>query len=44
MVAQVDFLRAVDSVSHAVSNMQTMIADVESVTLTDVAPVDSFIG
>jgi len=24
--------------------MQTMIADVESVTLTGVAPVDSFVG
>ena len=38
------WLAPVDSVSHAASKMQTMIADVESVTLTGVAPVDSFIG
>jgi hypothetical protein len=38
------WLAPVDSVSHAASKMQTMIADVESVTLTGVAPVDSFVG
>ena len=38
------WLAPVDSVSHAASKMQTMIADVESVTLTGVTPVDSFIG
>ena len=38
------WLSPVDSVSHAASKMQTMIADIESVTLTGVAPVDSFVG
>ncbi len=38
------WLSPVDSVSHAASKMQTIIADVESVTLTGVAPVDSFVG
>jgi hypothetical protein len=38
------WLAPVGSVSHAASKMQTMIADVESVTLTGVAPVDSFVG
>jgi hypothetical protein len=38
------WLAPVDSVSHAASKMQTMIADIESVTLTGVAPVDSFVG
>ncbi len=38
------WLSPVDSVSHAASKMQTMIADIESVKLTGVAPVDSFVG
>ena len=38
------WLAPVDSVSHAASKMQTMIADIESVTLTGVAPVDTFVG
>jgi len=38
------WLAPVDSVSHAAAKMQTMLADIESVTLTGVAPVDSFIG
>jgi len=38
------WLALVDSVSHAASKMQSMIADIESVTLTGVAPVDSFVG
>ena len=38
------WLAPVDSVNHAASKMQTIIADVESVTLTGVAPVDSFVG
>ena len=38
------WLAPVASVSHATSKMQTMIADIESVTLTGVAPVDSFVG
>jgi len=38
------WLAPVDSVSHAASKMQTMIADIESVTLTGVAPADAFVG
>jgi Ca2+-binding RTX toxin-like protein len=38
------WLAPVDSVSHAASKMQTMIADIESVTLTGVTPVDTFVG
>ena len=38
------WLAPVDSVSHAASKMQTMIADIESVTLTGVAPFDTFVG
>ena len=38
-----EWLAPVDSVSHAASKMQTMIADIESVTLTGVAPVDTFV-
>jgi len=38
------WLAPVASVSHAASKMQTMIADIESVTLTGVAPVDTFVG
>ena len=42
--AALKWLAPVDSVSHAASKMQTMIADIERVTLKGVAPVDYFVG